>query len=677
MKGLASENNFSLKTTISLVVVCLLLSIFIPFNEARGDNPYLIITKLANKTFALPGDEIVYTLNYRNNGQGRATGIVIKDPFYNLNQHYLEFISASPNPDSGNDTWIVDSLDYGQSGQIIIRARISKSVPIGSTEIRNRATIDSNETILQYSNYVSTLVSSTVGLNIDKLVRNVSTGGSFVQSVNANPGDEIEFSLAIRSTGSSTVSNVRVWDTLPNRLNYISGTTMVNDSYYSDGIANNGLNIGSIGSGQTKVIKFKAQLEYKSSFNAGTTILTNFGYVEANNVYRTYDSATVIVSKESTNSLLVSTLSDLRVDKLARNITKNSTYWTDVIYVEPEDEIEFLIKIQSPSNKEIDSIRVEDELPPKLIYISDSTTVDGNYEPDGIISKNVYIGTAYPYLNREIKFKARIVSASNFNLYPITLVNTAYAWGSDGKEIKDSVKIIVRQPTTSSVKGASISLTQPLSLSKLGRNISKSQTNWSDYFSANPEEEIEFSIQVSNTGNADLNNVRVWDILPNSISIISGTTTINGVSWGGDVVGSGLALGILRQGETKTIKFKSKIASADNFTAGSTTLINTVYATADNVSQISDQASAVIYKSGQVLGAGQVKTGVNFIVLIGLIIISCFIAFFVYCRLRENKLLEILSSEKGNKPYKALIKFYFRLKYLLVIKMIRFKKVYW
>jgi len=166
--------------------------------------------------------------------------------------------------------------------------------------------------------------------------------------------------------------------------------------------------------------------------------------------------------------------------------------------------------------------------------------------------------------------------------------------------------------------------------------------------------------------------------LPANVSIVSGSTTIDGVSWGGDVVGAGLIFSDLQQGQTKTIKFRAKIDSAEKFAAGSSTLINSAYVTANNVSQLSDQASIIIYRSGQVLGtAGYVKTGANTMSLVFLAMLSCLIAFLFYCRLREDRLAEILNSNKGNSFYRWLIKAYFKLRFIFTIKLIRFKKVYW
>ncbi len=628
-------------------------------------NPYIGITKTVNKTSASPGDEIIYTLNYSNTGQGPGTNVVITDPFNNSNQQYLTFVSATPTPSSGTDTWNIGTLNSGQSGQITVRAKISNSIPSGSIEIKNRAVIDSSETNSQYSNYVSTMVSSSLGLSIDKLARNITTSSGTLSSVDARPGDEIEFSLIVRSSGSNSVTNVKVWDNLPNRLTYINGSTTIDGYSHGDGIVSGGIYIGDFSSQQTKTVKFRAKIAEASMFNIGVTSLTNYAYANAVGVATIYDTATVEVKKDSGCS------PSLQINKQVRNITQNSDYWADAVFANPSDEIEILIRITSVGNETADNSKVRDQLPVKLNYISGSTTINGAYKEDGIIYNNgISLGNLYVGNSKEIKFKAKLSSASEFGSSSITLTNYAYAWADKTcSEINDSAQIIVNKQQAQNYG---------LSITKLGRNLSRNQVEWQDSFFASPSEEVEFSIQVSNFGNTNLNNVKIWDTPPINTLIISGSTTINGVSWGGDVVGSGLVLWTLGQGETKTIEFKIKIASADNFGAGSTTLINMVYASADNVSQISDQASVIIYRSGQVLGAGTVKTGVNSMSLMVLIIvISCFITFFIYCRLRENKLLEILASKKESKFYKALIRFYFKVKYLFVIRMMRFKRVYW
>jgi len=673
-------NGISSRVAVFGVATCVLLLVFIPFDnrfaQAACDSgdcvPVLSISVSVNKTTALPGDEIIYTLTYRNSGDAKATGIVIRNPFTDTNQNYLDFVSADPVPDSGNNTWIIDEpLDYNESGQIIITARIKSALSSNWVVIRDRASIDSNETTPKYSNYALVSVNSACRLSINQLVRNVSKNSLFSQSVNADSGDEVEFSLEIKSTGTNQAINTKVWDNLSSRLEYISGSATIDGSSLGGEVVGSKVSIGDLLSGTAKTIKFRAKVSSSSNFYVGKNFLRSYGYVDADICAVKSSIATVVVVKKST-SLAVVASSGLSITKLARNVTKKSASWASTIYVNPGDEIEFLIKIKSTS-EEANSVRVEDTLPPKMFYISDSTTVDGNYEADGITTKNVYLAYVYQNLVREIKFRVKMAPESEFNLYPISLVNEASAWGSEGKEINDTVKIIVNQPS-SSVKGASIIVGRAISVIKTGRNVSKNQSSWLDSFSANPGDEVEFSIKVSNIGDTGVNNVKVRDNLPINISIVEGSTTIDGANWGGDVTGSGLNLGTLKKGATKTIKFRARVNSSDEFRAASTTLINSVFVTGDDASQSSDQVSIIVYKTGEVLGAATVKTGFDYFKFSVISIISVILALFLYCRIREEKLLETLNNGKRNKFLRSAIRLYFRIRLFFKIRILKFKK---
>ncbi|MDP2934209.1 MAG: hypothetical protein Q8N59_00340 [bacterium] len=675
-----TNSRFCLKAVVFLASVGIL---FIPFNNYSVSAaclpgycaPILSVSVSVSKSTALPGDEIVYTITYRNSGDVRATGIVIKDPFFggDINQNYLNFISADPAPDSGKDIWIIDEpLDYNESGRIVVRAQIKPVLPSSLVQITNQASIDSNEITPKYSNYVSVFIISTCRLNITQTARSVSDSSLFSKSINADAEDEVEFSLELKSLGTNQAVNTRVWDRLPSRLKYVSDSTIIDGSSIADGIVGDGIYLGDLLSGTTKTIKFRAKIASKSNFYAGKNILYNYGYANASGCVVTSSTVSITVTGEY-KSLAVVSSTGLGIDKLVRNVTKKSNSWTNILYVNPGDEIEFLIKIKS-TNKETNSVRVEDKLPPKMFYISDSTTVDGNYEVDGITTKNVYLSSVYPNLAREIKFRVKIAPESEFNLYPISLVNEAFAWGNDGKEIKDSVKLIINRPSQSSVKGVSIVSGRSLSVIKTGRNITKNQSNLTDSFFADPGEEVEFLIQVGNNGTVDVDNVKVQDNLPQNISIIDGSTNIDGKNWGGDVTGGGLNLGTLKKGVTKTIKFRARIDSSEKFKTTSTTLINSVFVAGDGVSQFSDQVSVIIHGAGEVLGAATIKTGFNYFKFLFIFIISGILAVILYCRIREEKLLEIFNNEKIGGFRKSVIGLYFKAKLLFRVKLLRLKK---
>ena len=414
--------------------------------------PFLTITKSVNKTNANPGDEIVYTLNYQNTGNGAANNVVVKDPFTNQNQQYLTFVSATPSPTSGTDTWSIGTLNPGQLGSITIRAKICSSVPTGAIEIKNKTSIDSNETNSQDSNYVSTFVNTNVSLIIEKLVRNITKNSSFSKSVTADPEDEVEFSLKIKSTGNVAANNVKVWDDLPSRLNYTPGSTTVDGSYYNDGIIQNGINIGSLAPGQSKTVKFKAKVALNNKFNVGITDLTNYGYVEADVSGSHYDTAVVKVDKSSGCS------PSLHIDKLVRNISQGYSYWTNSIYADSGDELEFIIKINSVGNEDAQNSKIRDNLPSELNYISGSTTVDGVYKSDDIFSVNgLSLGNLPIGAVREIKFNVKVASISNFSSSITTLTNTATTWCDKScGEISDSAQILIKKESEGKILGVAL-----------------------------------------------------------------------------------------------------------------------------------------------------------------------------------------------------------------------------
>ncbi|MBU2564190.1 DUF11 domain-containing protein, partial [Patescibacteria group bacterium] len=553
-------------------------------------------------------------------------------------------------------------LTPGQSGSITIRARISDTVPVGTTTIQDRFNIDSSETSLTYSNYVSTWVyknddPGNPSIDIEKQVRNVFSGTSFSETVNAEKNDEVEFSLEIRSTGNTVLVNVRVWDNLPSQLDYISGTTRVDGSYKGDGIIGSGIYIGDISVGSSKIVKFKARVE-DQSYSYATT-LTNYGYADADNTSSVNDTARVIIEDEDEQP-------DLGIEKLARNITRGTSYFTKTVYAKPGDEIEFLIRLNSTGDTTVENVRVMDDLPGKLRYINGSTTVNGFYKSDGItVGSGLFIGDIYLGNVKEIKFRVNVYDADNFYPDLTTLTNNVSAWATDVDRIRDYAFVKVEKQGE---VGSPV-----LNISKSVRNISRGETSWINSTLASPSQEVEFLIEVTNTSHIDVTNARVWDALPAYLAYVSGSTYLDDSSTG-SVLGTGLDIGTLSAGQTKKIRFKATISDIDNFGVGYTDLINTGYTSADNFSQISDTAIVRVYKPGEVKGATTVVTGANSFSLIFLALISALIAFFVYCRTREDRLLEILSE---NGRFKWLIRFYFRMKFFVTVTKLRFEKVYW
>ncbi len=367
---------------------------------------------------------------------------------------------------------------------------------------------------------------------------------------------------------------------------------------------------------------------------------STYALICSNGYYSTTCSATIDVTTVYNNP-------NLSIEKLVRNTTNSNTSFYDTVNANFGDEVEFLIKINSIGTGTVYNAKVKDILPSGLTYVSGSATVNGSYLVDGIINGWISIGDIIQGSSKEIKFKAKVSS-----------VIPGVSGGS----------------ATINVTNQNIQTSNNVSISTSGRNITRNG-NWGNSFQAYYGDEAEFSVQVINNTAYSLTNVIIKETMPSNLSLIKNSTAVDGMNWGGDIIGAGLNLGTLAPGQSKTIKFRVTVLEQTSNAGGSVTLTNTAYASADNVSQLYDNASIII-SSGDVLGAITVATGMNLFGLIFLVIVSCLIAIVVYCRVREDKLSGYLSKEKGNRFLKWLIGLYFNIKLRFKLANLRFKQVY-
>jgi len=238
-------------------------------------------------------------------------------------------------------------------------------------------------------------------------------------------------------------------------------------------------------------------------------------------------------------------------------------------------------------------------------------------------------------------------STGNLTSGPKTYILTCYGPGGSAS---DSVTIYLQQ-----VLGA-ISPT----IQKKVRNLSNGQTQFFDSVYADPSEVLEFQLIIS--AGSGVQNLVVKDFLPAKISLRQNSLKIDGVLTSGDIV-SGISLGNLSAGQTKTITFLADVAPPDKFSFGETKLVNmaTIYW---NGNSLSDSATIVVKKAVVAGVATGVPTGFGnyffsylFIPLtFGLVLIWLFKSHIIkweewlderkkYQRFRAEKLLELKTAK--------------------------------
>ncbi len=153
-----------------------------------------------------------------------------------------------------------------------------------------------------------------------------------------------------------------------------------------------------------------------------------------------------------------------------------------------------------------------------------------------------------------------------------------------------------------------------LTITKTARNLTSGNTGWSSAVYANPSDVLMFMITIQANSNQNVDNVFVRDIFPANLIyrnqlVVSGSNYYNNYS--GDIT-SGINLGTISSGQTVTITYQAQLASAANFSYGTSTLTNNVYITSSGSNYNNNVSNATIYvtRTG-VLGASFISTGLT------------------------------------------------------------------
>jgi uncharacterized repeat protein (TIGR01451 family) len=169
-------------------------------------------------------------------------------------------------------------------------------------------------------------------LNVTKTARNLSNGGGFSNSINANPSDIIMFMITVQNNGNQSAQNVFIRDSLPANLIYnnqlvvsCSGGSYNNNcngNYYNySGNITSGINLNTVYTGQTVTITYQAQVAPASSFTYGATTINNNASVTSSNYTGNSSAASIMITKATV----------LGASTISTGLTNN--FWIDSFFL--------------------------------------------------------------------------------------------------------------------------------------------------------------------------------------------------------------------------------------------------------------------------------------------------------------------------------------------------------
>src|SRR3989344_2245271 len=527
-------------------------------------------------TNASPGDTIQFQIQVSVSGNAAAQNVTVVDTLpqnFGLGTGFTSTNLGTMNPGTSQ----VVTLTAIASGDASFICGTSNWTNVASASASNANNVSDTATIAVTR--TNNCGGGAGNVSMTKSVRNVTQGQSvFTNSVSANPTDTVEFRIQVNA-GNGAVNNVSVSDSLPTRLNYINNSLTVDGSNVGNNLS--GIGLGNVSAGQTKTILFRATVADSSQFSVGNTLLTNTANATSS-ANSTSASASVTVGVVQSNTAL-------SINKLARNVTAGQSGFVKNTNASPGDTIQFQIQVSVSGNAAAQNVTVVDTLPQNFGLGT------------GFTSTN--LGTMNPGTSQVVTLTAIASGDASFICGTSNWTNVASASASNANNVSDTATIAVTRTNNCGGGAGNVSMTKSV------RNVTQGQSVFTNSVSANPTDTVEFRIQV-NAGNGAVNNVSVSDSLPTRLNYINNSLTVDGSNVGNNL--SGIGLGNVSAGQTKTILFRATVADSSQFSVGNTLLTNTANATSSaNSTSASASVTVGVVQSNTALSINKLARNVT------------------------------------------------------------------
>ena len=300
----------------------------------------LNITKVANSTIIVAGENVGYTVVINNYGPSVASDVVLKDIFNSNELLNLQYSLNGVDWLDYNEAINLGNIDVGASVTVYFRAKVNGSVRGDVLNIVNITTgVDDARGNFTDNETVNVIANTTLVVIKDAEIKEL------------NPGDTVHFIITVIAGGSSDSLNVKLEDILDAKLLDVAGAT-----YAVDGV-NKGSWTGSIDLG---------------NMLTGTAVTVDIWVKILSSADRDVFNLVNVTSDEHPEGNISNTtvhvrIVDLAVDKLVNNSVPK--------YL---DMIEYTIVVVNNGPDKSFNVTVGDLLPDGVKFISSN----GQYNPD-------------------------------------------------------------------------------------------------------------------------------------------------------------------------------------------------------------------------------------------------------------------------------------------------------
>ena len=300
----------------------------------------LDISKVANSTVIVAGENVGYTVTVTNYGPSVVTNVVLKDIFNSKELLNLQYSLNGNDWADYNEAINLGNINAGADVTVYFRAKVNGSVRGDVLNIVNITTgVDDARGNFTANETINVMANTTLVVIKDAEIKEL------------NPGDTVHFIITVIAGGSSDSLNVNLNDILDAKLLDVAGAT-----YAVDGV-NKGSWTGSIDLG---------------NMLTGTTVTVDIWAKILDTADRDVFNLVNVTSDEHPEGNISNTtvhvrIVDLAVDKLVNNSVPK--------YL---DMIEYTIVVVNNGPDKSFNVTVGDLLPDGVKFISSN----GQYNPD-------------------------------------------------------------------------------------------------------------------------------------------------------------------------------------------------------------------------------------------------------------------------------------------------------
>ncbi|CEH32906.1 DUF7507 domain-containing protein [Romboutsia lituseburensis] len=479
--------------------------------------------KSVDKTLAKIGDTLNFTITIKNEGNTSAQHVFFED----ILDSHISFVPDSVyinqvqmqgyNPNTGFD---LDDIIAGATTTVSFAATIL-SRPSDNI-IYNYATIAYDYTVGQEiitaainTNTTQTYVAAgelTVNKSVDKLYATV--------------GDNIAYTVVVKNTGSVNATNITFKDLIPQSTSFNTGTVAIDGTPQPTFNPNTGFALSDLIPNQYHTITFSIHVDsLPQSEKVENTADITFTY----KLTPTDNPVTI-----TTNSNTVTTIIKIGI--------LTATKLVDKAYATIGDTLNYTINIINSGNANCFDVFFRDIVQSNASFIAGSVKINGvtyvDYDPNTGFNLNDITG----YGNSTVTFAVKVLTLpTDYTIYN-------HATGSYKYYVDPANQPVVKEGTTNTVTTIINvgSLTATKSVSKAYATI---------------DDVLTYTVNVVNTGNTLAKNVNFRDVIPNGLTFVNGSVTINGVNYPTYDPYSSFSLGNIVSGDTVIVKFNAAVTS--------------------------------------------------------------------------------------------------------------------